>query len=278
MKTRIISAVVGIPIVLIILFFYNTIVLNIAVAIISILGVYEILHETRYVKNPAVLITSLIYAGIIPFTHQGEEKELFALILMIYVIILVIILFIHHSKLKFQEIATAFTCTLLVPYAFSSIVFVREIEPDIAIHSIVTIFLCAWVSDSGAYFTGVFFGKTKLAPTISPKKTVEGAIGGVVFCILINVIFTYVYVSIASNSTLRLEVQLLPLLIITLIGSLVGIVGDLTASIIKRQRDIKDFGKIMPGHGGILDRCDSVLFIAPFLYIVLQVFPIIKVV
>lgn len=280
MKSRILTAIIGIPIVLLVFFFYDTIGLNVAISLISIIGVYEILHSTKYVKNVGVLIVSMIFSAIIPFTHVGILKSMFTLIIMIYVVLLTVILFAQHSKLKFQEIATAFTCSLLIPYAFSSIVFIREIYPQIAIHSIVMIFLCAWISDTGAYFVGLLFGKHKLAPTISPKKTIEGAIGGLAFSVIINIGFTYIYADVMSKSNVdfNLEVQLIPLVIITLLGSIVGIIGDLSTSIIKRQCEIKDFGYLMPGHGGVLDRFDSVLFIAPFLYIVLEVFPIIKII
>lgn len=277
MKSRVITAIVGIPIVLLVFFFYNTIALNIAVSLISIVAVYEILHNTKYVKNLGVLIISIIFAGIVAFAHIGILKQLFKFIILLYMIFLLSILFAKHTVLKVQEILIAFTLSLLIPLSFASIVFIREIQPQIAIHSIVMIFLCAWISDTGAYFAGILCGKHKLAPIISPKKTIEGAIGGVLFCAIINVAFTYIYVSIMSKQGLQLEVQLVPLLLITVVGSVVGILGDLSTSIIKRQCQIKDFGYIFPGHGGILDRFDSVLFIAPFLYIVLQVFPVIKV-
>lgn len=278
MKSRILTAIIGMPIVLIVFFFYNTIALNIAISAISIIGVYEILHTTKYVKNPALLITSMLFAGIIPFTQMGVLKEIFTVIVMLYVITLIIILFAKHSTLKFEQIAISFTCAFLVPYAFSSIVFVRGIQSETALHSIIMIFLCAWISDTGAYFTGLLFGKHKLAPTISPKKTIEGAIGGVFFCVIVNIAFTYIYADVASKGDMQLQVQLAALLILSFVGSIVGILGDLTTSIIKRQCEIKDFGHIMPGHGGILDRFDSILFIAPFLYIVLQAFPVIKVI
>ncbi len=278
MKSRILTAIIGMPIVLIVFFFYNTIALNIAISAISIIAVYEILHTTKYVKNPALLITSMLFAGVVPFTQMGVLKEMFTVIVMAYIVILIVILFAKHSTLKFEEIAISFTCAFLVPYAFSSIVFVREIQTQTALHSIIMIFLCAWISDTGAYFTGLLFGRHKLAPTISPKKTIEGAIGGIFFCIIVNIAFTYIYADVVSKGDIQLQVQLAALLILSFVGSIVGILGDLTTSIIKRQCEIKDFGHIMPGHGGILDRFDSILFIAPFLYIVLQAFPVIKVI
>lgn len=277
MKSRILTAVIGMPLVLVVFFFYNTITLNIAVSIISIVGVYEILHTTKYVKSTGLLIASMIFAGVVPFTHMEVLKNIFILLIMLYVVSLLIILFIKHATIKFEEVAISFTCALLVPYAFSSIAFIREIQQATALHAVIMIFLCAWISDTGAYFVGLLFGKHKLAPTISPKKTIEGAIGGIFFCIIVNVAFTYIYADIVSKADLKLEVQLVPLLLLSLIGSIVGILGDLSTSIIKRQCEIKDFGHIMPGHGGVLDRFDSILFIAPFLYIVLQAFPVIKV-
>ena len=126
---------------------------------------------------------------------------------------------------------------------------------------------CAWFGDSGAYFAGTFFGKHKLCPNISPKKTFEGLVGGVVTVGIVTTILLVVY-----NNFILGEQQLsYPVLIpLSMVASLVGVVGDLSASVIKREYSVKDFGNIMPGHGGVLDRFDSVILVAPFLYVVMS--------
>ena len=123
--------------------------------------------------------------------------------------------------------------------------------------------LCAaWLNDIFAYFSGYFFGKKKLCPEISPKKTVEGAVGGVVGDLILCLVLTY-----AFAAAMQLSVNWLSLCIFLPIGAVASIFGDLCASIVKRQFGIKDYGNIMPGHGGVMDRFDSWVFVAPLLYI-----------
>lgn len=123
------------------------------------------------------------------------------------------------------------------------------------------VFIAAWLSDTGAYFAGRFFGRHKLAPTISPKKTVEGAVGGVVS----SVVFCLAY-GWGLTAILDFHVSFGLVAAAAVVASILGQVGDLLASMIKRECGIKDFGNIMPGHGGMMDRCDSVVLIGPFLY------------
>ena len=132
--------------------------------------------------------------------------------------------------------------------------------------------LSAWVADAGAYFAGTFFGKHKLCPNISPKKTIEGAIGGVVVDVLVmllcGVLFTELYYQGQAKA------DYLVLFIIGFFGAALSILGDLSFSIIKRSCHIKDFGQVIPGHGGILDRFDSVIFTAPFVYLLVSFLPL----
>jgi len=202
----------------------------------------------------------------------------FTLVLIVYLAGMLAVLFVKHSTVKFQELAVSFTAALLLPYGLSSLVFVRDLQPKIGLYPILMVFVFAWISDAGAYFIGLLFGRHKLAPTISPKKTIEGALGGVFFCILFTVAFTYVYADLVTKSGIQLTVHLGTMIVLSLLGSIVGILGDLSMSIIKRQTGIKDFGHLMPGHGGVLDRFDSILFIAPFLYVAIQMFPIVTVI
>jgi phosphatidate cytidylyltransferase len=278
MKTRIISAVIGLPILGVLLFFYDTIAFNIAIALVCVIGVYEMLHSTKYVSNLAILIVSLIYAAAVPFFNIDFLQGKLVMLTGILVVVYLCILFAKHQTIQFEQVAIAFTASVLVPFALSSFVFVRDAHPNVGLYYILLIFMCAWISDAGAYFIGRVFGKHKLAPNISPKKTIEGAIGGIFFCLVFNIAYTYIYMVIMENMGVKVEANLIILLIISIIGSLIGIFGDLSASIIKRQTGIKDFGNIIPGHGGIVDRFDSVLFIAPFLYLISEVFPIISIV
>lgn len=278
MKSRILTAVVGLPILAVILFFNDTIVFNIAIALVCVLAVYEMLHATGYVHNPVLLLLSMAFAAFVPFSKMEACAPYFTLVLIVYLAGMLAVLFVKHSTVKFQELTVSFTAALLLPYGLSSLVFVRDLQPEIGLYPILMVFVFAWISDAGAYFIGLLFGRHKLAPTISPKKTIEGALGGVFFCILFTVAFTYVYADLVTKSGIQLTVHLGTMIVLSLLGSIVGILGDLSMSIIKRQTGIKDFGHLMPGHGGILDRFDSILFIAPFLYVAIQMFPIVTVI
>ena len=154
----------------------------------------------------------------------------------------------------------------LLPVALCSITLLRYSAhgEGLGIFMVLYVLFCAWFGDSGAYFVGTFFGKHKLCPLISPKKTVEGLVGGVVTVGVVTVITVFIYNTFVLNDVQLNYFVLVPL---SMAASLVGVIGDLSASVIKREYDVKDFGNIMPGHGGVLDRFDSVIFVAPFLYI-----------
>lgn len=280
MKTRIISAMVALPLLAVVLVFQHTYVLNGVLSLICGMAIFEMLHNTKYVTNKGLLISSIIFAMFVPFSNVEILKPYFAVIVMAYVGVLLAVLFIKHKTLPFGQVAVSFTASFLISYALSSLVFLRDAQPaqsKMGLYYILLVLICAWISDTGAYFTGVIFGRHKLCPNISPKKTIEGVVGGVLFCVIITIAFTYVYCDIIAKSGVETSVNLFNLLWITLAASLVGVVGDLTFSIVKRQVGIKDYGKIMPGHGGVLDRFDSILLIAPFLYMILQFFSVVEV-
>ena len=130
------------------------------------------------------------------------------------------------------------------------------------------IFLCSWGSDTCAYLAGVAFGKHKMAPVLSPKKSVEGAVGGVIGAAALGAIYATIF---SSNITMSIN-PVVGFAIICAVGALISMVGDLAASAIKRNHDIKDYGKLIPGHGGIMDRFDSVIYVAPVIWILLQIF------
>ena len=124
----------------------------------------------------------------------------------------------------------------------------------------------AWLSDTGAYFFGIAFGRHKLAPEISPKKTVEGVFGGIVVALISQIIISFAYAQVCRYYGTPVEIHYLRLILVSPLISLISVIGDLSASVMKRQFGIKDFGNIMPGHGGVLDRFDSVLLVVPFVY------------
>jgi phosphatidate cytidylyltransferase len=282
MKQRLLSAAVGIPLAVVVVFFYNNILLNIAIAAVTLIAVYEIFVATKYLRNRGLVVICFIFAAFVPFFHIAHFHIVSEAFCFIFILVLFIFLLFNHRTMKFEQIGTVFMLTLLLSFSFSCIVFTRDIyahrhiTDNIAMFYISLVFLGAWVTDAGAYFIGRFFGKTKLAPIISPKKTVEGAVGGLVCTVVCFFIVALIYRAYVLSIGQTITVHYMLLGIAALLSAIVAILGDLSASLIKRECNIKDFGNILPGHGGIMDRFDSVMFVAPLLFIFQQIFPIIS--
>ena len=275
MKQRIISALVGLVVLFAVLFLYDTIVFNFAISIVGAIAVYELLHSTGYVKSWLILGVSLIYALIVPFFSTMDIRGMQIWVTLAYFCVLFAVLLIAHQKVQFQEIAVAFFISLLVPMALAMLVLMRDRSAHGMFYTLL-VCVASWVADSAAYFVGRAFGKHKMAPLISPNKTVEGAIGGVVFSAIFFLLFCGGYQQIMLRFfNQQIEIAWLSAFGVGVLCTVMGVIGDLMASVVKRQTGIKDFGNIMPGHGGVMDRFDSFLFVAPTLYLALQFFPII---
>lgn len=269
MRTRILTGVIAFIIFLPFLVFSNTIAFPIAMAVCAVVSVGELLHCIKLLRRPALSVPLLLAAVICPLCLRllGITETLTAIVPLLLVLMLYVLAVTTFSKGKIPvpEAATAVMTSVYVIAGFSAMVYLHDFHEGGKYLYLLT-FIGAWVPDTFAYFTGVLFGKHKLIPDVSPKKTVEGAIGGLVFCVLAFVGFALVYnhfltpeVGIPENS-LALPVVLMAA--IGLVAGVVSMVGDLTMSLIKRHYGIKDFGKILPGHGGFLDRFDSVIAVA----------------
>lgn len=266
MKTRIISATVGIVLFAAILLLSTNLVLEngypviltAALSILAAVGTYEILHNTGIVKNNIIVAISLVFslAAVFVFSYLGLSVGL--LFYFVFVAVLFAVSLFVHDKTTPSEVALAQSYSLFLAFAFSS---VNLIISEFGLFYFFLIFIFAWASDTCAYFAGVFLGRHKLCPELSPKKTVEGAIGGIVGCVAL----TLLACSIADMKGITLVV----FAVVAAVFSVIGMVGDISASYIKRAAGIKDYGNLMPGHGGVLDRFDSVLLISPVFYAVL---------
>lgn len=275
MKQRIITAMVGLVVLFAVLFSYNTIVLNIAISIVGAIAVYELLHSTGYVKSRLILIMSFLYALIVPFFSTLDDRNMQIWVTLGYFCVLFAVLLIRHQDVQFPEIAIAFFVSLLIPMALAMLILMRDKSDHGLIYGML-VCVASWIADSAAYFVGRAFGKHKLAPQISPNKTIEGAVGGIVFSALFFMLFCAGYRQVmAFFFDTQITIAWLRAFAIGMVCTIMGIIGDLMASVIKRQTGIKDFGKLMPGHGGVMDRFDSFLFVTPTLYLALQLFPII---
>lgn len=270
MKQRIVSGTVLAVFLAAVIFFDQTfpLALNIAVAIIAAAAVYELGKALGLEGKWYLFWPSLAAAAAVPFC---EGRALF-LAYALYTLVVCCAMLACHEEVSFKDVFVLYSMVVLIPCALHSLVLLRELNPAHGMFYVLIAVFSAWSADVGAYFAGTFFGKHKLCPQISPKKTVEGAVGGlaldVAALLLCGVFFSKVY------HGGQVQVYYLPLFLAGLFGAPISIIGDLSFSLVKRSCHIKDFGQVIPGHGGILDRFDSVIFTAPFVYLLVSILPI----
>ena len=268
MKTRIITAIVAIAIFVPICIFSDYIVFPIAMAILSAVAVNEMARCLGFNKKLVLTIPMYLIAMTFPVLRFFPIKQsYFFMLAMISVFFMLIYcltyVMLRKNQDRINDVITFYGLFVYIVGCFSSIVCVRYMAYGKYIYLL--IFLGAWVCDTFAYFTGKFLGKHKLIPEISPKKTIEGSIGGIVFTIIAFVVYGLI---VNNNFGDKIQISYVLLVILGLASSIISQIGDLVASSIKRQYEIKDYGRLFPGHGGVLDRFDSVMLVAPVTYIV----------
>lgn len=227
-------------------------VLFAAVAAISLIGMFELYRVMKLEKTPLAAVGYLaaaLYYGFVWF----EKEDLMMLMAAAFVMVLMAIYVFTFPKYKTEEITITFFGVFYVAVMLSYLFLVRRAADGV--YLVWLVFLSSWGCDTCAYCVGMLIGKHKMAPVLSPKKSIEGAVGGVVGAALLGVIYA------AATQGKMAEYAL-----ICGVGALISMVGDLAASAIKRNQNIKDYGKLIPGHGGILDRFDSVIITAPVIY------------
>ncbi|NLP26100.1 MAG: phosphatidate cytidylyltransferase [Clostridiales bacterium] len=278
MAIRIISSAVAILFAIVILLLSDTIVFNLAVSAISIGILYELFSAVGCKDNKISVATSFLCASLMPVLSLPDLKRYQVLLATICVFSIFLDYIINHKKIKLGTAFFTISAMLLISYSMSCLVRLKYMSDDHGLAYVVLALCGGWLADSGAYFTGTFLGKHKLCPEISPKKTIEGLIGGVLTNGILFVVFSLIYIGMFNKTDTDIAVKgyYFILFILGAVSALVGTAGDLVASLIKRQCKIKDYGHIMPGHGGLLDRFDSVLFVVPFFYAFLTVFDILK--
>ena len=280
MKTRVITAIVGIIVLIGVMFTFNTPIFNLVVAAITLIAVHEIYGALGFEKKDWLLyVVQIPYVLLVMLSGYSSARRLLMPASFVLVVFYAIYLVVRNGSISYQKASGLVMFSGIVTFCFYSFILLRELLPvdrfgyD-AMFFILLILCFAWGGDTCAYFAGRAFGKHKLCPVVSPKKTVEGAIGGVLGTMAFGVIITLVY-SVAADrleAFTRSNIGVSMYVIIALLGcvaAVLGIYGDLFASVVKRQCGIKDYGTIFPGHGGILDRFDSVMFIAPFVTMVI---------
>ena len=276
MKTRTITSVFILLVTIPIILLSKYPVYPIALSALAVMATYEILHAIGVEKNWYLSVPAYILAGVFPFASYFVTAEMsytylltIAALIYIYMIYVMGVSVFSKGKTSVRMISEVLLSITYVVVSFTSLSMIRYIEKDLGLYKLALVFIVSWVCDAMAYVVGSLFGKHKLIPEISPKKTVEGAIGGIVCATLAYLLFGLILDLAIPN----IKVNYLVLAIFGLVLSVVSQLGDLIASLIKREHNIKDFGKLLPGHGGIMDRFDSIMAVSTILLILTIVFP-----
>lgn len=277
MKQRIITAIVLLIVAIPVCIFSGTVAFPIVWSVLGAVGVYELLGCMGTKKNYYISVPLYILALAAPFVvrytldaqlvaslsavipnRTVRSYDALVVVLGIYMLYILGVWVFSYQKdqnVDMNKVLASVLVSLYIISATSSIVLIRDSLGGE--YYWYFIFIGAWVTDTFAYFAGMLFGKHKLIPNVSPKKTVEGAIGGIVFCVA----FFVGYGALLNHLT-QYDISLVLLGFAGFLSALVSMIGDLAMSVIKRTYGIKDYGKIFPGHGGVLDRFDSILAVA----------------
>ena len=269
MKPRLLTAAIGIPagiLVMILGEFFHGLLFIIIGAFCAVM-IVEYLAAKQLHKNLRLLLPCVIYAFVQPTLFHFKLSMLTPYILALTVFVIMIF---FHNEISYCDASFALLGTIVIVFGMTSMLIIpNSLHGYFVLFFIITLAV-PWIADGGAYFAGVFLGKHKLCPQISPKKTVEGFIGGIIAGILSALVIAVIFNSVSQTAKLNVALMLL----LGALVSVVSVAGDLSFSLVKRSCGIKDFGSFFPGHGGVLDRFDSVIFTAPIVYFMVRFLPV----
>jgi len=270
MFKRVMVAVVCLPILILVLYAAPVFVLPMAVALLSGIAAYEALWSTGFLKHSRISLYSVVLAVLIPFwVFCGAEPVPAVCGLFLYAVAMFADAMGSRKAVGLEEMGGAFFLSAIIPFFLSSFVRLRQLAQWR--FYIFLPFVVAFTSDAFALFAGMAFGKHKLAPELSPHKTVEGAVGGLAGAVVCSLVY-----GLLAGPLFDVQgVRLWTLVVYGAVGSVSSQFGDLAFSYIKREYGLKDFGNLFPGHGGVLDRFDSVTFCAPFVELMIHFLPVI---
>lgn len=277
MKQRVVTAIIFLAVIVPIILLSEYIVYPIALSLLSLMATFEMLRVLDLHKKKRVSWISYPISLLAPlFTHNiflGENAErakdyllIVAGVLFVYLLYLMAAAVFSKGTLTVSNLAEVFLTVTYITVSFTALSLLRYIKGGSV--SFLLVFIGAWVSDVGAYFVGSLIGKHKLIPEVSPKKTVEGSVGGILLASLVFMLYGLV-IDLLSQT---LSPNYIVLAVAGLLVAIVSQIGDLIASLIKRERGVKDYGTLLPGHGGIMDRFDSIIAVSVPLLIICLLF------
>lgn len=268
--TRTIMAAVMIALLLVLALWAPAVCLAAAVAVLGAIAVYELMHTVGGVKEWRLIVYPALSAAAIPFGFYFEcgDAVVRAALIILMVVLFAEAIFTYNTQkcVKFSTVLTGLFAGVLIPLCMSALLQLRMMENGGLL--IIMAFVITAVSDTGGYFGGMFFGKHKGVLPCSPNKSLEGFIGSFFGGILGIMIF-----GLIVDKAVGIEVNYLYLLVYAILGNVTTQIGDLAFSVIKREHQIKDYGNLIPGHGGVLDRFDSIIFTAPLVYLLFTHIP-----
>lgn len=267
MVKRTVVALVLVPLLFYVTLWAPEIVLAVFASAFSAIAVNELLFNTRLVRSPRMLIYTMIVAFLIPlWSYWGCPYPAAVVVMLLFYVALFVELMLAQTKIPFAQAAYCLVGGIMIPYLLASLV--RTQLLDQGRYFIMLPFVVAFLTDIGGYFAGLILGKHKLCPVISPKKTVEGFVGGIILAMVGMVAY-----GLILQLGFGFKINYMLVIVYGVLGALGGVIGDLSFSVIKRQTGIKDYGHLIPGHGGILDRFDSVIVVAPLMEALLLFLP-----
>ena len=273
MLQRIITAIVAIILLIPVLWFSDTVIFPAAMALLIVIAMFEMFRCLGLHRSLVLTLPFYPAGAVMPFCIRYlrgnvalDYRDVALLVMALLLIYILAVVVMSRNTVNFTHAATVFASALYITFSFCGIVYLRDFDNQ---YIYLLVFIGSWITDTFTYFTGRLFGRHKLIPDISPKKTVEGSIGGIVFCVAAFVGYAYI---------IGIEyIGVIWLVLSGIVVSIVSQIGDLSMSAIKRQHNIKDFGRVFPGHGGVLDRFDSVLAVSSvmtMIFAILNIFHI----
>lgn len=257
-KTRLLSGIVLVILALIVIISggYTTLFSLLAISLVGMYELYRVFHLEQTTLAMAAYLTATVFYCNLKWQWITDP-------LMFVMALLIILMFVYvfsYPKYEAKDVMAVFFGMFYVAVMLSYVYQIRMLTNGVFLAFL--IFICSWGCDTCAYCVGVLIGKHKMAPVLSPKKSIEGAVGGVLGTAILTVLYTYIF-----RAQMGLDTRsILVLSVISMVAAMISMVGDLTASAIKRNYEIKDYGTLIPGHGGIMDRFDSMMITAPIIY------------
>ena len=237
-------------------------------ALLMAIGAYELLYGTGLVKHSRLVLYSCVMAfAVTLWSYYNAVQAYLYLLVLAFTVALFCEMMVDHVKVRLSALAECYLGGFLVPFLLSAVI--RILALKIGRYMVLIPFIIACVNDAGAYFVGMRYGRHKLCPVVSPNKTIEGMLGGVAAAVLSMMLYCLMLQLVEG-----FRINYFYGLIYGVVGAAAGVFGDLCFSIIKRQTGIKDYGNLIPGHGGVLDRLDSMMIVAPLVEVLLVLLPV----